>query len=93
MSLIDDFADRWRFKESVCLALRELTSTICKKTGQEPRTGLGGPDGYGAKYESDEFVMYPFCWCESPGCPYCDFLPHCTRYWRQQGIPLPKKAY
>lgn len=21
----------------------------------------------------------------NPHCPYCDFLPHCTRYWKQRG--------
>jgi len=29
-------------------------------------------------------------------CPYCDFLPYCTRYWRQQarleGTPVPEIA-
>jgi RecB family exonuclease len=22
-------------------------------------------------------------------CPYCDFLPYCTRFWKQRGDPLP----
>lgn len=33
---------------------------------------LGGDLGYGARWESDVFMMKPYCWCEKEGeCPWC----------------------
>ncbi|MDO1560378.1 hypothetical protein Q0812_13165 [Brevundimonas sp. 2R-24] len=32
---------------------------------------LGGEHGYGGHWNSDVFMMRPFCWCERDECPWC----------------------
>jgi hypothetical protein len=52
--------------------LVSLTELIVKYTNQETGGGLGGEYGYGAKWDSDMFMMHPFCWCDEDHCPWCN---------------------
>jgi hypothetical protein len=56
-----------RSEDALSEALRELTGIIDPEGGY----GLGGPDGYGANFENEVFMMHRFCWCESESCPWC----------------------
>ena len=59
---------------------RAEVSAACLETGEEIRT---------REWESVLPVV-------NDHCPYCDFLPHCARFWRkearQQGVPPPEIA-
>lgn len=50
--------------------LRGLTRDLAER-GADTGFGLGGEYGYGARHESDEFLMHPYCWCERDDCPWC----------------------
>ena len=42
------------------------------------------PDKYGADWDSEVFMMHPFCWCEKEGCPWCggcDCPPEAFHYF------------
>jgi len=52
-------------------ALRLLTETICKRTGDDGSGGLGGEFGYGCNLDCTSFAMHRFCWCEQEDCPWC----------------------
>jgi len=51
--------------------LRGLTKAIAETTGANTSFGLGGSYGYGCDYNSDVFMMKPYCWCDSETCPWC----------------------
>jgi len=51
--------------------MRAITEAICKATGEEGGYGLGGRHGYGMEWDSDVFMMHPYCWCELETCPWC----------------------
>lgn len=57
--------------DRLALDLVDLTEAICNKIGSDGGGGLGGRYGYGEEYENDAFMMHPFCWCDSPTCPWC----------------------
>lgn len=57
-------------EEYVSESLCELTRALQLVTGEGPHGLLGGEYGYGCEYENDVFMMHPFCWCESPDCPW-----------------------
>jgi hypothetical protein len=56
-----------RADDELSKRLSELTSLL----DPDQSYGLGGPDGYGANFENDVFMMHRFCWCEGADCPWC----------------------
>jgi len=60
-------------KKLVATCLRNLVE-CAESLGYTPVSGmLGGAYGYGFEYDSSEFMMKPYCWCEEDGCPWCDY--------------------
>lgn len=51
--------------------LRGITRVIAEREGVEAGYGLGGSDGYGCEWDSDVFMMHPYCWCERSDCAWC----------------------
>lgn len=61
---------------NVELGLVMLTEAL-EKAGYSISGGLlGGEYGYGGYYESDVFMMHPFCWCDKEDCKWCDADEH-----------------
>ena len=57
---------------AMSIMLRRLTKAINDKDPATRVHGvLGGDDGYGASWDSDVFMMHPYCWCEKEDCPWC----------------------
>lgn len=48
-----------------------LTELLHRRGAEISGGLLGGEFGYGAEFENETFMMHPFCWCESPTCPWC----------------------
>jgi hypothetical protein len=58
--------------DELSLGLMALTEAIAKRLPDEVAHGmLGGEFGYGAYWDSDLFMMHPFCWCEQSDCAWC----------------------
>ena len=51
--------------------LRQITKAIDEARAEESGYGLGGMHGYGAEWDSETFMMHPFCWCGREACPWC----------------------
>lgn len=60
-----------RSDDELSEALRDLTAVLDARSGDESLYGLGGKNGYGSNYETDEFMMHRFCWCDRMSCPWC----------------------
>src|ERR1700674_4892859 len=61
-----------RASEYVGLGLVAITEAL---TTHDPDLDLGwrlgGPNGYGANFENDTFMMHRYCWCEREECLWC----------------------
>lgn len=71
--------------EPVADMLRAITEAIVLRDEKKWVGGfLGGHFGYGAEWNSDVFLMHPYCWCETEDCPWCGgcFCPSNT--WRDE---------
>ena len=55
----------------VSAGLRELVKRLVEGGYIATQGFLGGEYGYGVEYDSDEFMMHPYCWCEKDDCPWC----------------------
>lgn len=76
--------------------LRALTEAIVKQDGTKWVGGfLGGEFGYGARWDSEVFLMRPFCWCERDDCPWCCGCecPESSYHYFVDGREVPYQAY
>ena len=39
--------------------------------GSSPNSEMEWADKYGTDFESETFMMHPFCWCDEDDCPWC----------------------
>lgn len=56
----------------VSAGLVEITKALAEHNHTITEGVLGGEFGYGGYYNSDVFIMHPYCWCEEETCPYCN---------------------
>jgi len=58
-------------KTPICDMLRVITEAICKKTDTRVGGVLGGQFGYGNHWDTNVFMMHPYCWCDNEDCLWC----------------------
>ena len=56
-------------QDKISNGLRYLTRILIGE--KAPLLGLGGAYGYGTDFESNIFMMHPYCWCDKDDCPWC----------------------